>query len=242
VNYSALLSYLAPETLVVVGALAVLLVDLTTLRGDAVAARMRWGAWLTVFTAVSAGAALFLAPAATPANYLGGMLVVNPLSQLVKGILLALTACTALVSLESKFTEHAGEYFALLLLATVGMMFLVSTENVLMIFIALELLSLCLYVMTAFNKRNVKSAEAALKYFLFGGVSAAFMLFGLSLVYGLSGELALPKIAAALAGKTTDPLTLAGVPLVFGAVALLACYIPARRVAKVDPVVSLRAE
>ena len=62
---------------------------------------------------------------------------------------------------------------ALILLAAVGMMFLVSSEDILMIFISLELTSLSLYILTAFNKRNPKSAEAALKYFLFGGMSAA---------------------------------------------------------------------
>ena len=65
------------------------------------------------------------------------------------------------------------------------MMFLVSAEDILMIFISLELTSLSLYILTAFNKHNVKSAEAALKYFLFGGMSAAFTLFGLSLLYGI---------------------------------------------------------
>jgi NADH-quinone oxidoreductase subunit N len=75
-----------------------------------------------------------------------------------------------------------------------------------MIFISLELTSLSLYILTAFNKRNVKSAEAALKYFLFGGMSAAFTLFGLSLLYGLSGATNLSRIAAALKGPGLDPL------------------------------------
>ncbi|MEY2407342.1 MAG: NADH-quinone oxidoreductase subunit [Verrucomicrobiota bacterium] len=210
-NYSELLGYLAPETLMVVAALGVLFVDLTTLRGEPATLRMRWAAWLTVFASAAAGVALFLAPQPTPAGYLDGMLVIDPLGRLVKIVLLILTACTALVSCGARFTEHAGEYFALLLLATVGMMILVSTENVLLIFVALELLSLSLYVLTAFNKQNRKSAEAALKYFLFGGMSAAFLLFGLSLVYGLTGELTLPAIAGKLAGKTLDPLLLAAI-------------------------------
>src|SRR5262245_17729825 len=186
--------------------LGVLCVDLTTLRGEAIEVRRRWGAWLAVVGCLASGAALLLSPQSTPAGYLDGMLVLNPLSQLIKAVILLLTICTALITRESHFTEHAGEYFALVLLATVGMMFLVSTENILLIFVSLELLSLCLYIMTAFNKRDIKSAEAALKYFLFGGMSAAFMLFGLSLVYGLSGELNLAKIAAKLAGKPLDPL------------------------------------
>src|SRR5512143_1379265 len=86
------------------------------------------------------------------------------------------------------------------------MMFLVSAENILMIFISLELTSLSLYILTAFNKRNPKSAEAAMKYFLFGGMSAAFTLFGLSLLYGLSGATNLGQIAAAIKGPKLDPL------------------------------------
>jgi NADH-quinone oxidoreductase subunit N len=78
-----------------------------------------------------------------------------------------------------------------------------------MIFVALELTSLSLYVLAAFNKRSSRSAEAALKYFLFGGVAAAFTLFGLSLIYGLSGELTLPEIAAALGGQGGNPLLMA---------------------------------
>ena len=70
-----------------------------------------------------------------------------------------------------------------------------------MVFISLELTSLSLYILTAFDKRNVRSAEAALKYFLFGGMSAAFTLFGFSLLYGLSGSTNLREIAAAIAGK-----------------------------------------
>ena len=101
----------------------------------------------------------------------------GPITRIVKSALLAMTVCTLLLSLSARFTEHVGEYLALILLATVGMMLLVSSQDLLMVFIALELTSLSLYILAAFNKRNVKSAEAALKYFLFGGMSAAFTLF-----------------------------------------------------------------
>ena len=84
------------------------------------------------------------------------------------------------------------------------MMFLVSTQNLLLVFIALELLSLSLYILTAFNKGSRQSAEAALKYFLFGGMSAAFLLFGISLLYGLSGSINLVEIDRVL---RTQPLT-----------------------------------
>jgi NADH-quinone oxidoreductase subunit N len=145
---------------------------------------------------------------------LNGMFVVDGLTQFVKIGLLAMTIFTLLLSMQSNFTPHAGEYFALILLATVGMMFLVSSEDLLMIFVSLELTSLSLYILAAFGKESRRSAEAALKYFLFGGMSAAFTLFGLSLVYGFSGATNLREIAAALAGKGLDPLLVVAMVMV----------------------------
>jgi NADH-quinone oxidoreductase subunit N len=95
-------------------------------------------------------------------------------------------------------------------------MFLVSTEDILMLFIALELSSLSLYILTAFDKTGRLSTEAALKYFLFGGMSAAFTLFGLSLLYGLSGSTNLSRIAAAIHGPLDPMLLLAMVTTVAG--------------------------
>ncbi len=208
-NYLELLKLAAPETIVVLTALVVLAIDLTSLR--ALETRLRFMIGGMVGSVGCAAAILWTLVVPDQANAFGGMLVVSPLTQLVKICLLALTIFTVLISIESKFTTHIGEYLALILLATVGMMFLVSAEDVLMIFISLELTSLSLYILTAFNKRNIKSAEAALKYFLFGGMAAAFMLFGLSLIYGLSGSTNLHAIAAALAGKGLDPLLIVAI-------------------------------
>jgi NADH-quinone oxidoreductase subunit N len=137
------------------------------------------------------------------------LLVVDPLTQFIKIALLAMTIVTLVISIDTSFTTHVGEYCALVLFAAVGMMFLVSSEDILMIFISLELTSLSLYILTAFNKRNLRSAEAALKYFLFGGMSAAFTLFGLSLLYGLSNSTNLGQIAASLKSARLDPLLIA---------------------------------
>jgi NADH-quinone oxidoreductase subunit N len=142
------------------------------------------------------------------------MLVINPLSQMIKQFLLFLTVCAALISLETNFTAHVGEYFTLLLLATVGLMLMVSTEDILMIFLALELTSLSLYILVAFAKRSLASAEAALKYFLFGGMSAAFMLFGLSLIYGLTGQTQLEPIANQLESLGLDPLLMVALVMI----------------------------
>jgi NADH-quinone oxidoreductase subunit N len=204
VNYFDLLKLAAPEVIVVLTALAVLTVDLTSMRG--LDSRLRMVIGGLVASAGCAAAMLWLLVNPVQADALNGMFVASPLTQLVKVCLLGLTLFTVWISFEAEFTPHAGEYLSLILLATVGMMFLVSAEDLLMIFVALELTSLSLYILTAFNKRNIKSAEAALKYFLFGGLAAAFMLFGLSLIYGLSGQTNLHAIAAALAGQGLDPL------------------------------------
>src|SRR5262245_32048803 len=207
-----LLILAVPETIVVVTGFVVLLVDMTEMRRKAIRARMLVAA---ILSCVGCLVSLYwLSQVAEPIRPPDGMFVVDPITQLVKQLILLLTVFTALISVESNFTDHVGEYFLLLLLATVGMMFLVSSENLLMIFTSLELLSLALYIMTAFNKQNLKSAEAALKYFLFGGMSAAFMLFGLSLIYGLSGEIVLPRIAEKLKGQPLDPLLIVAMVMV----------------------------
>ena len=210
-NYFEVLKLAMPETIVSLAALAVLFVDLGIMRSAAGKFRRMVAA---AFGGMGCLVAIFWMCQVHQENgreVLNGMLVVDPLTQLVKQALLVLTVFTAVVSLDSSFKDHVGEYFALLLLATVGMMFLVSSENLLMIFISLELTSLSLYILTAFNKQNPGSAEAALKYFLFGGMAAAFTLFGLSLLYGLSGSIELRPIAAALKGKGLDPLLAAAI-------------------------------
>jgi NADH-quinone oxidoreductase subunit N len=204
VSYLELLKLAVPETILVLTVLVVLAADLLALRGLELRFRLLVGAMISCVGCFVAIAWMVALPEHT--SLFEGMLVVNPLTQFVKVALLVLTIFTLVISVDTDFTPHVGEYFALILLAAVGMMFLVSSEDILMIFISLELTSLSLYILTAFNKRNPKSAEAALKYFLFGGMAAAFTLFGLSLLYGLSGATNLGQIAAAIKGPKLDPL------------------------------------
>ena len=204
VSYLELLKFAVPETILVLTVLVVLAADLLALRGLELRFRLLVGAMISCVGCSVAIAWMIAFP--EHANLFEGMLVVNPLTQFVKVALLVLTIFTLLISVDTDFSLHVGEYFALILLAAVGMMFLVSSEDILMIFISLELTSLSLYILTAFNKRNPKSAEAALKYFLFGGMAAAFTLFGLSLLYGLSGATNLGQIAAAIKSPKLDPL------------------------------------
>jgi NADH-quinone oxidoreductase subunit N len=174
-----------------------------------VARRFETGATVAILGCLLA--AFFMFHQYEQINPLHGMLVADSRTNFLKSVLLVLAVFTMLISTSGKFTEHVGEYLALILLATIGLMLLVSAEDLLMIFISLELASLSLYILTAFNKRNARSSEAALKYFLFGGMSAAFLLFGFSLLYGLSGSTHLPEIAAALKGRGLDPLLLVAI-------------------------------
>jgi NADH-quinone oxidoreductase subunit N len=204
VSYLELLKLAAPEAILVLTVLALLAADILALRGLDLRVRLLIGAMISCVGCAVAIAWMLVLP--QHATFLQGMLVVNPLTQLIKVALLLLTFFTVLLSVDTDFTPHVAEYFALILLATVGMMFLVSSEDILMVFLSLEFTSLSLYILTAFNKSNPRSAEAALKYFLFGGMSAAFTLFGLSLLYGLSGATNLGQIAAAIKGPRLDPL------------------------------------
>jgi NADH-quinone oxidoreductase subunit N len=106
------------------------------------------------------------------------------------------------------------------------MLLMVGTENLLMIFVALELTSLSLYVLAAFNRRNRRSAEAALKYFLYGAMAAAVLLFGFSLVYGLTGSIYLKEIAVKLRGMGLDPLLLLALLMVMAGFAFKVAAAP----------------
>ncbi len=211
-NYLQLLLFAAPETIVVLTMLAVLGADLTLLRGKSVATRFNFGALLSLLGCGAAAIFLFLRLSNQATfDFFGGMLILHPTVDFIKVAILVLTGFTLLISAAGKFTDHIGEYLSTILLATVGLMFLVSTEDLLMIFVALELASLSLYILTAFNQHNAKSHEAALKYFLFGGMSAAFLLFGFSLLYGVSGSTNLREIATGIAGRGLDPLLLVAI-------------------------------
>ncbi|HEY4379832.1 MAG TPA: NADH-quinone oxidoreductase subunit N [Acidobacteriaceae bacterium] len=206
INYTQLLQFALPEVIVVATALIVMAIDLLALRRAPV--RLRFSVAATLGSLGCAGAILPILHAPAQANLLDGMLVADPLTHLVQVALLVLTVVTLLLSIESKFTQHIGEFVLLILVATAGMMFLVGSQDLLVIFISLELLSLSLYILAAFSKRSAQSWEAALKYFLFGGMSAAFLLFGFSLLYGLSNSTSLPHIAAAIQvhGASLNPL------------------------------------
>ncbi|HMJ05428.1 MAG TPA: proton-conducting transporter membrane subunit, partial [Chthoniobacterales bacterium] len=202
-SYLDLLKLASPEAITVLTALAVLTLGLTRPRAAGLASGLA-----ALGLAVAIAAVLMLPPTATP---FGGMLVITPLTSLFKIICLALAFCTILLARPAAFTRHHAEYLALILLATIGLMLLVGSEELLMIFIGLELTGLSLYILTGFNKHDPRSAEAGLKYFLFGSTASAFTLFGLSLVYGMCSTTALAAIAEKLTVQSATPLLAVGI-------------------------------
>src|SRR5213592_1834354 len=202
-SYLDLLKLASPEAIIAVTALAVLGIGLASTRASGICSFAA-----TLGLALAIGAVIILPQQAT---LLHGMLVITPLTSLFKIICLALAFFTVLLARSDRSSRNPGEYLAMLLLATIGLMLLVGTEELLMIFIGLELTSLSLYIMTAFDKSDVRSAEAGLKYFLFGSTASAFTLFGLSFIYGMSGTTGLTAIGQKFATQPMQPLLFVGI-------------------------------
>jgi NADH-quinone oxidoreductase subunit N len=111
---------------------------------------------------------------------------------------------------------HHGEYYALIMAATVGMMLLAGATSLMVIFLAIELLSISLYILSGFSRGEERSQESAVKYLLLGSFASAFMLFGMALVYGETGHTQLAQIALAMrGGGPLDPLLVGGIILMF---------------------------
>ena len=204
-SYLELLKLAAPEATVVLTALAVLTIGLTK-KGPVGAALCHVVGLLGIVVAIKA---ILMLP--HDANITAGMMVISPLTSLFKTVCLVLALFTILLSYSDRSLPHRSEYLAILLLATVGLMLLVGSEELLMIFIGLELTGLSLYVMAAFDKTDGRSAEAGLKYFLFGSTASAFTLFGISLIYGMTGTTRLATIAERLLELHPEPLLMAGI-------------------------------
>ena len=162
VNYLHLVMGLIPELLLVAAALAVLSVDLMVLREQSKRVRFGFAAGFTGFASLAA--IFWMTTSTEPSTYLGGSFIVSELTQWVKVGLLLLTALTVAMFVDGEFTEHVGECVALILMATVGMMLLVSAGDLLLLFVALELVSLSLYSLVAFDKRSKEGTHAALQY------------------------------------------------------------------------------
>lgn len=141
-----------------------------------------------------------------------GMITYGGVSAFGNSIVLFASLFCVLISREylSAIDHEYGEVYAMLLFATTGMLGLASANNLIMIFIGLETMSICLYILAGVFKDRKTGAEASLKYFLLGAFSTGFLLYGMTLVYGATGSLSLPVIAKA---ASSDLLFIAGAAL-----------------------------
>jgi NADH-quinone oxidoreductase subunit N len=190
---------LLPEVVLSAWSLVVLLVVAWRHRTEADA---RLAGWLSFVGLVTAGAAqlwLWLIHA-TPAG-LPQMVALDAFRFAGNGIILLMAAISVLLSLGYLERERMAvpEYYPLMLMATAGMMFLAGAEDLIVVFLGLEVMSIAVYVLAGFNRRSIFSAEAALKYFLIGAFASGFLLYGIALVYGATGTTNLTLIGATLA-------------------------------------------
>ncbi|AWC23452.1 NADH-quinone oxidoreductase subunit N [Aminobacter sp. MSH1] len=205
------LSLSMPELIIAVGALVLLMVGVfsgeranSTVTGLAVALLIAAGAWMLVFGHDGQG--------------YGTAFISDPFARFMKFLTLVGAVVTLIMSVgfakAEKFDKF--EFPVLAMLATLGMLLMISANDMLALYLGLELQSLALYVIAAINRDNVRSTEAGLKYFVLGALSSGMLLYGISLVYGYTGHTSFEAIAAALTGGERQ------LGLVFGLVFVLA--------------------
>jgi len=194
-----------PEWIILIFALAALLIDLAATRVRRLAltgtliAQPVYTPWLPNL----ALAGLLLAALSTllipteAAGLFNGMYATDTAATFFKLVVLVAVALIVVIAHEFMANKpFAGEFYSLLLFCTLAILLTISANDLLMIFLAVEFLSLTSYILTGYLRHDQKSSEAALKYFLFGALTSATMLYGMSLLYGLTGTTRLGEIAA----------------------------------------------
>ena len=201
---------LAPVIVLSVFAMMVLVVDLFGGRNKTLLVFISLVGLL--MTAISA-----FAKNPIPAYSFNDSYIVDHLSLFFICIFTISSALAILLSVEYNEREgiRAGEYYALVLFCTVGMILLASSTDMIMIFLGIEIVSICLYVLAGIRRDNLRSNEAALKYFLLGAFATGFLLYGMTMVYGSTGHTNLFKIAEVVQNPSaqSNPLLLMGLVL-----------------------------
>jgi NADH-quinone oxidoreductase subunit N len=146
---------------------------------------------------------------------LAQMVALDPFRYAAAALILIFAGGSILLSLGYLEREDliAPEYYPLILLATCGMLFLAGAEDLIVLFLGLEVMSVAVYVLAGYNRGSVSSAEAALKYFLIGAFASGFLLYGIALMYGATGTTNLSLIGAQLAGRSLSLMTALGLGL-----------------------------
>ena len=222
-DYAGLLQALQPEAHLVLGALLVLAFDMAWARHRP-ANRHHVALAIGLLSLVLAGWKAVAMGGTGPV--FGGVLMLDTLATATRVGVVTLAALAVALLPSPARLRHPAEFVAILLCATTGFTLMAAANQLLIVFLAVELASLSLYVLAGFDKTRPESAEAALKYYLFGGMAAAFLLFGFSLLYGLTGSLDLDTIAAQLSMQGPSPLLLVALGMVLVAFGFKAAAAP----------------
>jgi NADH-quinone oxidoreductase subunit N len=213
--------YILPELVLTSGALLVLVADVMLPRGS------RALAWITV--AVLGATLASLVPfAGVDVDISNGLIAVDAFAMFFKVVFLVAAIMTVMMSVRFLEIEGAspGEYYFLVLCATLGMMIMAGGIDLITSFIGLETMAVSFYILTGFIKPSQRSNEAAVKYFLLGAFSLGILLYGMSLLYGVSGSTNLHQVAAVLAGRARDPLVVLAVILVVAGMGFKIAAVP----------------
>jgi NADH-quinone oxidoreductase subunit N len=207
INPDARVSIILPELIVAVGGIIVMLFDSFFPKQRGIT-----GTVSLASLAVSAGLLGMMWSGEGPASGWNGMIATDNLRLSFSFVFLFVTAITILVSTIWIEREDvpAGEYHALLLFATVGMMLMAAGNDLVVIFLGLETLSISTYVMAGLRKSDLRSNESSMKYFILGSFASAFLLYGMALVYGATATTNLTVIAAKISEPNFPALLLIG--------------------------------
>jgi NADH-quinone oxidoreductase subunit N len=169
--------------------------------------------WLTAFglAVILAATIIFSRPTPDSGLIFGGMLRHDWPAFSFQVIFLFAAAVTCLLSIGLLGIGDQGEYYALIVVSTLGMSLMAASADLIMLYLSVETTSIPLYVLAGFLKRDDRSTESGLKYFLFGALTSTVMLYGFSLLYGFSGETNLYRLAGALQSAGISPWVIAGV-------------------------------
>ena len=161
---------------------------------------------------------------------LGGMLIMDRFALFFTGVVTICALGTVLISSNylGRFGLDRGEFFSMLFFSTMGMVVLVSAYDLISVFLGIELMSLAIYVLVAFRRRDFLSNEAALKYFVIGAFAIGFFLYGVSIIYGICGSTNFEQIVFAIAERNLEssPLFLLGVALILAGLAFKISSVP----------------
>jgi NADH-quinone oxidoreductase subunit N len=187
-----------PEALLLLGACVAMIAD-SFVKDE----RRALTYWISQGTlALCAAATLFVVSQTGAEKYylFNGLFVADFLSHLIKLVFYASVSATLVYSRQWLLDRGLlrGEFFSLLLFSLLGMMLLASANSFLTVFLGLELMSLCLYALVALNRDSALATEAAMKYFVLGALSSGLLLYGMSMIYGATGTLAIPDVAASV--------------------------------------------